>query len=164
MPHCPSPSYWGQRRSRKTSFHRYSWRKLSPPTFWSRQLSHDAFPNHIFQHPPPMSDGHICSGTNLPPELDALLRAPSSHTTRSFFPHIIFSMDNKSLPLSQGARLPVAGPLPARNQPTGGISSPLAGGVRRKRGPAGRETTHPLTVNFPQRPESKEQQSNPIIG
>lgn len=76
-------------------------------------------------------------------------------------PQTTLSMDNKGFPSSQGARLPVSGPLPARNQPTSGISSLAAGGARRKRGPAGRETTHPLTVNFPQRPEPKEQQSSP---
>lgn len=74
-------------------------------------------------------------------------------------------MESKAFPTPQVARLPISGPLPARNQPANGISPSVVGGVRRKRGPAGRETTHPLTINFPQRPDSsREQQSNAVTG
>lgn len=61
-------------------------------------------------------------------------------------------MSTKAFPGPQGAITPVAGPPIPQREVANGISLAVNGVVRRKRGPAGRETTHPLTINFPQRP------------
>jgi hypothetical protein len=61
-------------------------------------------------------------------------------------------MTSKAFPGPQGAITPVAGPLIPQHASVNGMSPAVVGVVRRKRGPAGRETTHPLTINFPPRP------------
>jgi hypothetical protein len=61
-------------------------------------------------------------------------------------------MATKAFPGPPGAITPVAGPVIPQHASANGISPAVVGVVRRKRGPAGRETTHPLTINFPPRP------------